>query len=110
MKNAMRPVHPGEILREEYLAPLGVSPHALSQALHVPPARINEIVREKRGITPDTALRLARFFGGDAQSWMNLQIAYDLKLAERAAAKLIAREVPTIAQLAATDERFSLAA
>ena len=74
------------------------------------PARINEIVREKRGITPDTALRLARFFGGDAQSWMNLQIAYDLKLAEKTAAKLIAREVPTIAQLAASDERFALAA
>ena len=110
MKNAMRAIHPGEILREEYLAPLGVSAHALSQALHVPPARINEIVREKRGITPDTALRLARFFGGDAQSWMNLQIAYDLKLAEKTAAKLIAREVPTIAQLAASDERFALAA
>ncbi len=110
MKNAMRAIHPGEILREEYLAPLGVSAHALSQALHVPPARINEIVREKRGITPDTALRLARFFGGDAQSWMNLQIAYDLKLAEKSAAKQIAREVPTIAQLAASDERFALAA
>lgn len=82
----------------------------MSQALHVPPARVNEIVREKRGITPDTALRLARFFGGDAQSRMNLQIAYDLKLAERTAAKLIAREVPTIAQLAASDERFALAA
>jgi addiction module HigA family antidote len=110
MKNGMRAIHPGEILREEYLVPLGVSAHALSQALHVPPARVNEIVRERRGITPDTALRLARFFGGDGQSWMNLQIAYDLKLAEKKAAKAIAKEVPTLAQLAASDERFALAA
>lgn len=110
MKNRMRAIHPGEILREEYLLPLGVSAHALSQALRVPPARINEIVREKRGVTPDTALRLARFFGGDAKSWMNLQIAYDLKIAEKTAAKLIAREVPTLAELAASDERFVLAA
>lgn len=110
MKNGMRAIHPGEILREEFLAPLGVSAHALSQALRVPPARINEIVREKRGVTPDTALRLARFFGGDAQSWMNLQMAYDLKLAERAAARQIAKEVPTLAQLAASDGRFALAA
>jgi len=110
MKNGMRAIHPGEILREEYLLPLGVSAHALSQALRVPPARINEIVREKRGVTPDTALRLARFFGGDAKSWMNLQIAYDLKIAEKTAAKLIAREVPTLAELAASDERFVLAA
>ncbi len=97
-------------MREEYLAPLGVSAHALSKALSVPPARINEIVRERRGITPDTALRLARFFGGDAQSWMNLQIAYDLKLAEKAVAKLIAKQVPTLAEHAAADRRFALAA
>jgi hypothetical protein len=62
--------------------------------------------RKRRGITPDTALRLARFFGGDAQSWMNLQIVYDLKLAEKKAAKIIAKEVPTLAQLAAADGRF----
>ena len=110
MNNGMRAIHPGEILREEYLLPLGVSAHALSQALHVPPARINEIVREKRGVTPDTALRLARFFGGDAQSWMNLQIAYDLKIAEKSAAKLIARQAPRLAQLAASDTRFTLVA
>ena len=110
MKNGMRAIHPGEILREEYLAPLGVSAHALSQALRVPPARINEIVRERRSVTPDTALRLARFFGGDAQSWMNLQMAYDLKVAEKSAARRIAKEVPTLAELAALDERFILAA
>ena len=59
MKNGLRPIHPGEILREEYLAPLGITPHALSKALRVPPARINDICLGRRGITPDTALRLA---------------------------------------------------
>jgi addiction module HigA family antidote len=104
-RNGMRAIHPGEILREEFLAPLNISSHALSQALHVPPARINEIVRENRGITPDTALRLARFFGGDAQSWLNLQTAYDLKVAEKELARRIAREVPTIAEMAARGGR-----
>jgi addiction module HigA family antidote len=70
-----------------------MTPHALSKALRVPPARVNDIVREVRGVTPDTALRLARFFGGDAQSWLNLQVAYDLKLAEKAAASAIEREI-----------------
>jgi antitoxin HigA-1 len=83
-----------------------MSPHALSKALHVPPARVNEIVREERGITPDTALRLARFFGGDAQSWLNLQIAYDLKLAEKTAARTIAKEVKPLSN----DSSFDLAA
>ncbi len=82
VKNGMRAVHPGEILREEYLEPLGMSAHALSKALHVPPARINEIVRERRGVTPDTAMRLVRYFGGDTKSWLNLQTTYDLKIAE----------------------------
>ncbi|MDO4775820.1 MAG: HigA family addiction module antitoxin [Cardiobacteriaceae bacterium] len=77
--NGLPPIHPGEILREDFLAPLGMSAHALAIALHVPATRINDIVRERRGITADTALRLARYFGGDAQSWMNLQSAYDLK-------------------------------
>jgi addiction module HigA family antidote len=109
MKNGMRAIHPGEILREEFLNPMGMTPHALSKALHVPPARVNEVVRETRGITPDTALRLARFFGGDAQSWMNLQIAYDLKLVEKALAKQIAREVTPLTVLQArNDEQFAL--
>lgn len=81
-KNKMRPIHPGEILREEYLLPLGMSPHALAMELRVPAPRVNEIVRERRGITPDTALRLARFFGTTAQFWINLQSSYDLKRAE----------------------------
>lgn len=108
--NRMRPIHPGEILREEYLAPYGLSANALAKLLKVPPSRINDIVLERRGITPDTALRLARFFGGDAQSWLNLQLAYDLKIASRQSGKLIAKEVPTVAQLAASDDRFALAA
>src|SRR3546814_8075731 len=89
-KYGMRPIHPGEILREEYLAPLGMSVNALSTMLHVPATRMNEIVRERRGLTPDTALRLAAYFGGDAASWLNLQQAYDLKITEAKVAQLIA--------------------
>lgn len=93
-KNGMRPVHPGEILREDYLLPLGMSANALATALKVPAPRINDVVRERRGITADTALRLARYFGGDARSWMNLQAAFELRTAEIAAGKKIEREVP----------------
>ena len=104
MKNGMRAIHPGETLREEYLKPIGITPHALSRALKLPPARVNEIVREKRGVTPETAMRLARFFGGDAQSWTNLQVAYDLKIAEKAAAKKIEKEIiPSEAELGIDD-------
>ncbi|MGB0723106.1 MAG: HigA family addiction module antitoxin [Gammaproteobacteria bacterium] len=89
----MRPIHPGEILREEFLVPLEMSAHALSQALRVPAPRINEIVREKRGITPDTALRLARYFGSTAEFWMNLQRSYDLRKASAELGEVINREV-----------------
>jgi len=92
-KNGMRPVHPGEILREEYLIPLGLSANALARDLNVPAPRINDIVRERRGISADTAMRLARHFGGDARSWLNLQVAYDLRVAEIANAKRIEKEV-----------------
>lgn len=92
-KNGMRPVHPGEILREDFMAPLGLSANALARALHVTPARINDIVRERRGVTADTALRLARYFGGDAQSWLNLQTAYELRTAEIQAGKIIEKEI-----------------
>lgn len=81
-KNGMRPVHPGEILREDYLLPLNMSANALAKSLGVTAARINDIVRERRGITADTALRLAQYFGGDAQSWLNLQSQYDLRVLE----------------------------
>ena len=79
----MRPIHPGEILREEFLVPLGLSAHALSQAIRVPATRVNDIVNSKRGITADTALRLARYFGNAPEFWLNLQAAYDLRAAER---------------------------
>ncbi len=75
--NRMRAVHPGEILREEFLGPLQMSVNAL--ALGVPATRIHEIVKERRAVTADTAERLARYFGGDAASWLNLQAIYDLK-------------------------------
>lgn len=96
MKNGMRPVHPGEVLREDYLKPLGMSANALAKALHVPASRINDIVLERRGVTADTALRLTRYFGGsdeDAQGWINMQATYDFKTAQAALAKSIAKEV-----------------
>jgi addiction module HigA family antidote len=77
--NNLPPVHPGEILREDFLEPAGITANALATALAVPATRIHEIVNERRGITADTATRLARFFGGDAGSWLALQAAYDLK-------------------------------
>ena len=75
----MRPVHPGEILREDFLVPLNMSANALSLALNIPATRIHEIVKERRSVTADTAERLARYFGGEAVFWMNLQAIYDLK-------------------------------
>ena len=92
-KNGMRPVHPGEILKEEYLKPMSLSANALAKALRVPAPRINDIVLQRRGVTADTAMRLARYFGGEAQSWLNLQMTYDLRVAERANARRIEREV-----------------
>ena len=91
--NKMRPIHPGEILREEFLVPLGMSANALAIALHVPAPRINDIVRERRAVTPDTALRLARYFDTTAQYWLNIQTTFDLKQVEREAGGKIAEEV-----------------
>ena len=93
IKNGMRPVHPGEILREDFMEPLGLSANALAQALQVTPTRINDIVRERRGVTADTALRLARYFGGDAQSWLNLQSIFDLRTAEQAVGTAIEQNI-----------------
>jgi addiction module HigA family antidote len=97
IKNGMRPVHPGEVLREDFLRPAGLTANALAKALHVPAPRINDVVRERRGVSADTAMRLARFFGGDARSWLNLQAIYDLRLAEIANARRIEREIMPIA-------------
>lgn len=77
----LAPLHPGEILREEYLKPLGLSMNRLALDLRVPVTRISEIVHERRGITTDTALRLARYFDTTARFWLNLQAAYDLEVA-----------------------------
>ena len=92
-KNGMRPVHPGEILLEDYIKPLGISVNALSKALHVPYSRLREVVDGNRGVTADTALRLERYFGSEAQGWLNLQSAYDLRIAEKAVGKSIDKQV-----------------
>ena len=92
--NNMRPIHPGEIIKEEYLEPLGMSVSALAIALRVPAPRINDVVRQKRGVSIDTALRLARYFNTTAQFWMNLQISYDLKIASQSMTKIEAEVIP----------------
>ena len=84
-------IHPGIILLEDWLKPLGLTQYALAKAIGVPPRRINEIVKGQRSITADTALRLAAFFGTDAQSWLNLQGHYDTEKARAAMADVLAR-------------------
>jgi addiction module HigA family antidote len=96
MKNKtelLEPIHPGEILQEEFMAPLGLTINALSRDLHVPVTRISEIVNKRRGITGDTALRLARYFRNSAQFWLNLQGAYEIEVAVRTSGKEIERHV-----------------
>ena len=90
MSKKLNPIHPGEQLREEFMIPLGFSSNALARALNVTPARINEIARGRRGISADTALRLARFFDTSHQFWRNLQSNYDVQCAEDIAGKVIA--------------------
>lgn len=87
------PVHPGEILREDLMAPLGLSINGLARELRVPVTRMSEIVNGRRSITADTALRLARYFSTTAEFWVNLQSAYDLEVATRASAARIKRDV-----------------
>ena len=94
MAKKLAPIHPGEILREEFMVPLGLSSNALARALEVTPARINEIARERRSISADTALRLARYFNTSHEFWMNLQAHYDVELARAAAGKAIAHIRP----------------
>ena len=92
--NNLRAIHPGEILREEFLVPLALTSHKLAMSLHVPATRINDVVREKRSVTTDTAIRLARFFGTSAEFWLGLQSSYDLKMAdEQGVGQKIEREV-----------------
>ena len=92
-KNGMRPVHPGEVLREDYLKLLDMSVNALAKQLGIPTSRLNDIVLQRRGVTPDTAMRLARYFGGDARSWLNLQTAHDLVSPRSSHAKEIDRAI-----------------
>lgn len=91
--NGMRPIHPGEILKEEYLEPLAITPAALARALHVSAPTVNDIVRERRNISADVALRLAAALGTTAQFWLNLQAAYDLRKAEIEKGEVIKQEV-----------------
>jgi addiction module HigA family antidote len=95
----LAPIHPGEILREEFMKPHDLSQNALARALGVPPRRINEIVMEKRSITADTALRLARFFGTTAELWAGLQSDYDLRLVRYEKEKQIERDVEPLVML-----------
>lgn len=98
------PIHPGEFLREDFLVPLGLSANALALALRVPVTRISEIVRQRRGITADTALRLARYFGTTPDFWMKMQASYDLALANRNSMARIEVEIAP----AARDEKGEL--
>lgn len=89
----MKPIHPGEILEEEFLEPMGISQYRLAKEIRVPARRINEIVHGKRGITADTALRLARYFGMSEGFWMNLQARFDLETARDRLGRRLEREV-----------------
>ncbi len=91
-RNGMRPIHPGEILWKEYLKPLKMSVNALSKAQHVPATRMNEIARENRGITEDTTMRLARYFGTSERFWLNLQTEYEVRQAQLRKAEQVAWE------------------
>ncbi|MFC5337908.1 HigA family addiction module antitoxin [Leucobacter denitrificans] len=95
----LSPIHPGEVLMEDFITGFGITQHKLAVSIGVPPRRINEIVHGKRSITADTALRLSRYFGVSAQFWMNLQVRYDLDLAE----DRVADEIAEIAPLRAAD-------
>ena len=90
------PVHPGEILLEDFLKPLGLTQYRLAQGLNVPPRRINEIVHRKRAITADTALRLARFFGTSERFWLNLQTIFDLEIERERLRHRLSKEVSTL--------------
>jgi antitoxin HigA-1 len=96
-RRKLAPVHPGEILQEEFLAPLGVTQYRLAKETSVPPRRINEIVRGLRSISADTALRLARYFGTSERFWLNLQARFDLEQERDRLGKRLEREVRTLA-------------
>jgi addiction module HigA family antidote len=92
-RKLLPPVHPGEILREDFMAPLGLSMNKLALDLRVPVTRIAEVVHGRRGVTPDTALRLGRYFNTSARFWLNLQAAYDLEIAQDRLQRTVERDV-----------------
>jgi antitoxin HigA-1 len=94
----MPPIHPGEVLLEDFLKPLGISQYRLAKDLRVPPRRINEIVHGTRSITADTALRLSRYFGTTDRLWLNMQARYDLEVEKERIRKRITKEVPVLAR------------
>jgi addiction module HigA family antidote len=94
--NAMRPIHPGEVLKEE-LAEIGISANSFAQALHVPTNRITAILKGTRSVTADTALRIAHFFGTTPEFWLNLQTSYDLKIVKASVGKKVEQEVRSLA-------------
>jgi len=94
----LAPIHPGEVLRADFLEPLALSQYRLAKELRVPPRRINEIVLGKRGITADTALRLSRYFGTSERFWLNLQVRFDLETARDRTGARIEHDVPVLAR------------
>lgn len=101
LKNGMRPIHPGEVLKEEFLIPLAMTANQLAEVLKVTPARLYEIVSGNRGISANTAIRLAIAFGTTPEFWLNLQMAYDIRMQELAVGDDIAEEVHLIPELEA---------
>ncbi|MFH0909195.1 MAG: HigA family addiction module antitoxin [bacterium] len=97
MKKKLQPIHPGEVLRDEFLTPLNITQYRLAKDIHVTPRRINEIVHGIRAITADTALRLARYFGTSAQFWLNLQSHFDLAVEEDRLGNRLDQEVHALA-------------
>jgi addiction module HigA family antidote len=98
MDDTLSPIHPGEILLEDFMKPLGLSQYRLAQDIGVTPIRISQIVHGQRAITVDTAMRLARYFGTSAAVWLRLQVRYDLEVAEKQLSKRINREVKVLHQ------------
>lgn len=98
--NGMRPIHPGEVLREEFLRPFNLTANALAVELNVPAPRINDVVRERRAVSVDTALRLAKYFGTSAEFWLGLQTDYDMALARP-------RMLDALSRIVRREERFA---
>ena len=99
--STLKPVHPGEVLQEDFLKPMGITQYRLAKDIHVPPRRINEIILGKRGISADTALRLARYFGTSQEVWINLQARYELETAKQEEGELIIKTIRPLQAIAA---------